>query len=414
MTSNANVLDAVVVGAGWAGLGISHSLARRGLSHRILERGRIGETWRTQRWDSFRMNTPNVQTVMPGDCYDGSDPSGTLTRDEFVALLEDFAKRHSLPVEQDTAVTELASGHNNGEYRLTTSRGTVLARNVVIASGDLNCPVRPIWAGSLPPGLCQIDASNYRSAADLADGAVLVVGGGQSGGQIAEDLAEAGRTVFLATSRVGRLSRSYRGRHIMMWLVESGFLDVRREEIIRLAERIPARGLLGAERTISLQALSARGIVLLGRFAGVEEGGRLSFADDLEAHIRFANEASANVKRYIDEYISRSGIDAPVSEPDPAETVAAYLPDPTIRSLDVAVSGITTVVWCTGFRGDFSWVNLPGVLDSQGRPVHEDGVAAQPGIYFAGLDFASTRKSGIILAIAEEAHRLVEHIVGPS
>ncbi|RVB12696.1 FAD-dependent oxidoreductase, partial [Mesorhizobium sp. M7A.F.Ca.CA.004.05.1.1] len=198
------------------------------------------------------------------------------------------------------------------------------------------------------------------------------------------------------------------------WVVESGFFDVRREEIIRLAERIPARGLLGAERTISLQALSARGIVLLGRFAGVEEGGRLSFADDLEAHIRFGDEASANVKRYIDEYISRSGIDAPVSEPNPAETVAAYLPDPTIRSLDVAVSGITTVVWCTGFRGDFSWVNLPGVLDSQGRPVHEDGVAAQPGIYFAGLDFASTRKSGIILAIAEEAHRLVEHIVGRS
>ncbi|CAN7179219.1 NAD(P)-binding domain-containing protein [Mesorhizobium sp. LjRoot246] len=412
MTSDANVLDAVVVGAGWAGLGVSHSLARRGLSHRILERGRIGETWRTQRWDSFRMNTPNVQTVMPGDCYDGSDPSGTLTRNEFVALLEDFAKRNGLPVEPDTAVTELASGHKNGEYRLTTSRGTVLARNVVIASGDLNRPVRPIWAGSLPPGLCQIDASDYRSAADLPGGAVLVVGGGQSGGQIAEDLAEAGRTVFLATSRVGRLSRSYRGRHIMMWLVESGFLDVRREEIIRVAERIPARGLLGAEHTISLQALSARGIVLLGRFAGVEEGGRLSFADDLEAHVRFADEASANVKRYIDEYISHSGIDAPVSEPDPAETVAAHLPNPTIRSLDVAVSGITTVVWCTGFRGDFSWVNLPGVIDSQGRPVHEDGVAAQPGIYFAGLDFASTRKSGIILAIAEEAHRLVEHIVG--
>jgi putative flavoprotein involved in K+ transport len=414
MTSNASVLDAVVIGAGWAGLGVSYSLTRQGLRHSILERGRIGETWRTQRWDSFRMNTPNVQTVMPGDNYDGSDPFGALTRNQFVALLENFTKRNGLPVEPNTAVTELAGGHENGEYRITTSRGTLLARNVVIASGNMNCPVRPLWAAALPPSLRQIDASDYRSATDLPGGAVLVVGSGQSGVQIAEDLAEAGRTVFLATSRVGRLSRRYRGRDIMIWLVESGFLDVRREEIIRLAGRIPPRGLLGPEYTISLQALSARGVVLLGRFAGVEDDGRLSFADDLDEHVRFADEASANVKRHIDEYISRSGIDAPVSEPDPAETVAARLPNPTIGSLDLAGSGITTVVWCTGFRGDFSWVRLPGVLDPEGQPVHEDGVAALPGIYFAGLDFASTRKSGTILTIAEEAPRLVEHIVGRS
>lgn len=414
MTSNAIVLDAVVVGAGWAGLGVSHALARRGLRHSILERGRIGETWRTQRWDSFRMNTPNVQTVMPGDSYDGTDPFGALTRNQFVALLEDFTKRNGLPVEPDTTVTELAGGQENGEYRLTTSRGTLLARNVVIASGNMNCPVRPPWAAALPPSLRQIDASDYRSAAHLPAGGVLVVGSGQSGAQIADELVEAGRTVFLATGQVGRLSRRYRGRDIMIWLVESGFLDVRREEIIRLTGRIPARGLLGAEYTLSLQALSARGIVLLGRFTGAEEGGRLLFADDLEAHVRFADEASANVKRYIDEYISRSGIDAPVSEPDPAETVTAQLPNPTVRSLGVAESGITTLVWCTGFRGDFSWVNLPGMLDSGGQPIHADGVAALPGIYFAGLDFASTRKSGTILAIAEEAHRLVEHIVGRS
>ncbi|MER9237470.1 NAD(P)/FAD-dependent oxidoreductase [Mesorhizobium sp. M0633] len=411
MTDDANILDAVVVGAGWAGLGVSYSLARQGLRHAVLERGRIGETWRTQRWDSFRMNTPNVQTVMPGDFYDGSDPFGALTRDQFVALLEDFARRNELPVEPDTVVTELSGGNGNGVYRLTTSRGTVLARNVVIASGDLNCPVRPVFAAALPPGLRQFDASDYRSTADLPAGAVLVVGSGQSGVQIAEDLAEAGRTVFLATSRVGRLSRRYRGRDIMIWLVESGFLDVRRDEIIRLAGRIPPRGLLGVEHTISLQALGARGIVLLGRLAGVEGDGRLSSAEDLEEHIRFADEASANVKRYIDEYISRSGIDAPVSEPDPADTVTAHRPDPAIVSLDLAGSGITTVVWCTGFKGDFSWVRLSGLLDPEGQPVHEDGVAALPGIYFAGLDFASTRKSGTILAVTEEAPRLVEHIV---
>ncbi len=330
----------------------------------------------------------------------------------FVALLEDFAERNGLPVERDSPVTELAVGQENGAYRLTTPRGTLRARNVMIASGNLNCPLRPLWAAALPRGLQQIDASSYRSAADLHSGAVLVVGSGQSGAQIAEDLADAGRTVFLATSRVGRLSRRYRGQDIMIWLVQSGFLDVRREQIIQLSGRIPPRGLLGAERTLSLQSLSAQGVALLGRFTGLENGSHLTFADDLEEHIRFADDGSANVRRYVDEYITRAGVDAAAAEPDPAEVVAARLPNPPIRSLDLAESNITTVIWCTGFQGDFSWVRLPGVLDAGGQPLHKDGVAALPGIYFAGLDFASTRRSGTILAISEEAARLVEHIAG--
>ncbi|MBX5185082.1 NAD(P)-binding domain-containing protein [Rhizobium sp. NZLR5] len=409
---SADVLDVVVIGAGWAGLGVSYWLARRGLRHSVLERGRIGETWRTQRWESFRMNTPNVQTVMPGDRYEGPDPYGVFTRDQFVALLEDFAGRNGLPIEADTAVSELA--REDGVYRLTTSQGTLRARKVIVASGNLNCPVRPIPPDALPPDLCQIDASGYRSAADLPGGAVLVVGSGQSGAQIVEELAEAGRTVFLATSRVGRLPRRYRGRDIMIWLLESGLLDVRREEVIRLAGRIPPRGVLGSEHTISLQGLGAQGIVLLGRLTGVAGGGRLSFADDLETNVRFADEASDNAKRHIDDYIGRTGIDAPVSQPDPAETVAWRRPDPAINSLDLSLSGITSLVWCTGFKGDFSFMRLPGALDAAGQPVHADGVGVLPGLYFAGLDFASTRKSGIILAITEEAPRLVEHLIGHS
>lgn len=408
MDVGADILDAVVVGAGWAGLGISYWLARKGLRHSVLERGRIGETWRTQRWDAFHMNSPNVQTVMPGDRYEGTDPDGVLTRDQFVALLDDFAVRNRLPIETGTVVSELAQ--EDGAYRLATSHGIRRARNVIIASGDLNCPVRPISSNALPPDVYQTDASGYRSAADLPGGAVLVVGSGQSGAQIAEELAEAGRTVFLATSRVGRLPRRYRGRDVMIWLEESGFLDVRREEVIRLAGRIPPRGVLGSEHTISLQSLGAQGIVLLGRLTGVADGS-LSFADDVEANIRFGNEASDNAKRYIDDYIGRAGIDAPVSGLDPAETVA-WSPDPTIVSLNLSRFGITSVVWCTGFKGDFSYVKIPDALDSAGRPVHTDGVGVLPGLYFAGLDFASTRKSGIILAIAEEAPRHVEHILG--
>ena len=408
MNDGADVLDAVVVGAGWAGLGVSYWLARKGLRHTVLERGRIGETWRTQRWASFHMNSPNVQTVMPGDRYEGSDPYGVLTRDQFIALLEDFAGRNGLPIQADTAVSELT--RDDGVYRLTTSNGMLRARNVVVASGNLNCAVRPISSDGLPPYIHQIDASGYRSAADLPDGAVLVVGSGQSGAQIAEELAQAGRTVFLATSRVGRLPRRYRGRDVMIWLEESGFLDVRREEVIRLAGRIPARGVLGSEHTISLQSLSAQGVVLLGRLTGTANGGRLTLADDLEANVRFGDQASDNVKRHIDDYISQARIDAPLSDPDPAETVAWRGPDSVIGSLDLSGSGITSVVWCTGFKGDFSYVRLADALDAAGQPVHTVGVGVLPGLYFAGLDFASTRKSGIILAIAEEAPRLVEHI----
>lgn len=409
MSGSADVLDAIVVGAGWAGLGVSYWLARKGLRHSVLERGRIGETWRTQRWARFRMNTPNVQTVMPGDRYEGPDPYGVLTRDQFVALLEDFAARNHLPVKGDTSVRELMQ--ENGVFRLTTSHGTLRACNVIVASGNLNCPVRPISSGALPPDIFQVDTSGYRSAADLPDGAVLVVGGGQSGAQIAEELAEAGRTVFLATSRVGRLPRRYRGRDVMLWLEESGFLDVRREDVIRLAGRVPPRGVLGSEHTISLQALRAQGIVLLGRLTGAQEGGRLLFADDVAANVRFGDESSDKVKTYIDDYIGRAGIDAPASDLDPAETITGQ-PVSAIGSLELSRSGITSVVWCTGFKGDFGYVRLPDALDAAGQPVHTDGVGVVPGLYFAGLDFASTRKSGIILAIAEEAPCLVDHIVG--
>jgi putative flavoprotein involved in K+ transport len=186
-------------------------------------------------------------------------------------------------------------------------------------------------------------------------------------------------------------------------------MDVTRKELIDASGRITGRPLLGAVHTISLQSLSAQGVILLGRFAGIE-GRHLTFADDVEEHIRLADETSVNIKRQIDDYLRRAGIHAPPAEADPAETVPPCLPAIPIRMLDVAAWGITAVIWCTGFEGDFSWVRVPGVLDAKGQPIHEHGVAAVPGIYFAGLDFASTRKSGTILAIAEEAAHLLQHI----
>ena len=409
MESDSAMLDAVVVGAGPAGLGVSHALLQRGLRHRVVERGRIGETWRSQRWDSFRMNTPNAQTVMPGDRYDGADPEGFMTRDEFVALLEDFAGRHGLPVETDNPVTELALDAARGGYRLETARGPLSARHVVIASGSLNRPRRPAATAALPPDLLQLDASEYRNPASLPPGAVLVIGSAQSGGQIAEDLVAAGRAVFLSTCRVGRNARRYRGRDILLWLEESGLFDLPRADFTEASGHILPRPLLGAVRTISLQSMSARGVVLLGRFTGVADG-RLDFADDLEANLRFGDETSATIKRQIDGYIARNGLAAAPATDDPDEAVAPQLPDPPIRSLSLREQGITTLIWCTGFCGDFGWVHLPDVLDARGQPRQADSVAPLPGIYFAGIDFAATRRSGTLLAVAGEAQRIAGHI----
>jgi len=401
------ILDVVVVGAGSAGLAASYCLRKSGLTHRVIERGRIGETWRTQRWTSFRLNTPAVRSMLVDDSYTGPDPWGALSQHEFITYLEDYAGRHRLPVQTGVAAQDLAD--EDGIFCLQTSQGTYRSKCVVIASGNLNRPIRPSWSSGLPGELMQIDCSAYRSTETLGDGAVLVVGSGQSGGQIAEDLVLAGTEVYLATSRTGRLVRRYRGGDTFNWLTISGFLDVPRRELVRPDGSLPARGLLGATHTISLQSLSAQGVALLGRFTGCD-GDFLLFGGELEDHVRFADESSAAVKRFLDQYIRHAGLDAPEDEGDPAETVAQRLPDPPIRLLDWRKQNIGTLIWCTGFAGDFSWIRVPGAVDAGGRPVHQEGVCAVSGLYFAGLDFAATRKSGTIPGVVTEVPGLVDHL----
>jgi len=402
-------LEAAVIGAGWAGLGVSYALAKAGFSHRVLERGRIGETWRTQRWDSFHLNTPKFQAVMPGDCYDGPDPEGFYTRNEFVALLEDYATRWRLPVVTGTPVTALTSDGEARIYRLITPTGEFTARAVVIASGSLNRPRRPELAQALPPGLLQIDPTVYRNPDALPPGAALVIGSAQSGGQIAEDLAMAGRVVFLSTGSNGRKPRHYRGRDVVFWEQETGIYDIPRKDFVGPDGRIMGRPLLGALHTISLQSLSAQGVVLLGRFTGIANG-RLNFADDVRENMQFGDETAAETRRHIDDYIARNCLDAPPAIDDPAETVAPRLPNPAILSLNPSEHDISTVIWCTGFEGDYSFVQVPGLVNAHRQPLEKEGLTDAPGIYFAGVDFSSTRKSGTIHSIAEEAERLVGHI----
>jgi putative flavoprotein involved in K+ transport len=404
-----DILDVAVIGAGGAGLGVSYFLKQAGRDHLVLERSRIGDTWLSQRWDSFHLNSPNVRSMLPGDAYDGPEPLGAMTHHEFVAYLNAYVERNGLPVKLNSGVRRLT--WENGCFLVAGPAETLRARNVVVATGNQNVPKRPDLAKKLPTWVHQLDASAYRNAAGLEAGAVLVVGSAQSGGQIAEDLALAGRRVFLATSRTGRLVRRYRGGDQMVWLAESGFLDVPRRMLIRPDGRLPARGLQGATYTISLQSLSAGGVVLLGTLSAVSENG-LQVADNLVDHIQFADEASTTVKCYIDDYIEKAGLPAPPAEDDPAETIVPRLPNPPILSLGWRESGIKTVVWCTGFQGDFGWVQIPDALDKDGQPLPEEGVGACPGLFFAGLDFAFTRKSGTIPAIAPEAAALVNRIVG--
>jgi putative flavoprotein involved in K+ transport len=410
MTSIDRPFEAAVIGAGSAGLGVSYVLAKAGLSHRVLERGRIGETWRTQRWDSFHLNTPKVQAVMPGDRYEGPDPEGFYTRDEFIALLEDYARRYRLPLATNTPVTALTRDGKAGVYRLVTPVGELTARAVVIASGYQNRARRPEVARALPPGLLQIDASVYRSPDALPAGAVLVVGSAQSGGQITEDLAIAGRAVFLSTGRTGRKPRRYRGRDVSLWEQESGLYDIPRKNLIGPDGRIAGRPLVAPRHTISLQSLSAQGVVLLGRFTGIANS-RLTFADDVCENIGLGDEVAAKTRQHIDDHIARHGLEAPLATDDPVETVAPRLPNPPILSLDPNERHITTVIWCIGFEGDYSFVQVPRVLDAHGQPLEDEGLTEAPEIYFAGVDFSSTRKSGLIMGVAEEAQRLVRHIV---
>lgn len=400
MDADAPSLDVAVIGAGWAGLSVSYGLRQAGRRHVVYERARIGETWRTQRWTAFRMNTPNVMTILPGERYAGDEPEGYMTRDDFVAMVEGYARRHSLPVRENTPVFEVRP--EGGSFAIGSAEGRTIARSVVVATGNLNVPRRPALSARLPAGIVQMDGSDYRDPASLPAGAILVIGCGNSGGQIAEEIARAGRRVYLSTGRNGRVPRRYRGRDIFLWLTDTGRMGQPRTTS-------SGRGLIGATHTISLQSLSADGAILLGRLEGLE-GGALLFADSLAESVAAGDRMSDELRREIDDHIRRNGIDAPPAVADPAETVTPRFADPPIRRLDLAEAGIGTVIWSTGFTGDFGWLRVPGAQDDDGNPVQAGGLSV-PGVYFAGLDTLDSLRAGTVLAAQEEADRIVRHIV---
>lgn len=413
------MLGAVVVGAGQAGLAASYHLTQRGIEHVVLERGRVGETWLTQRWDTFALNTPGWRSHVRED-----DPDRRVTDDAFlsapgfVGRLEAFAGRHDLRVRTGTTVRKVApAGLKRDEYVVAVDgaagRDEVRARSVIVASGIQNVPRTPPLAADLPPGIRQMTTADYRRAADLPTGAVLVVGGAQSGVQIAEDVLAGGRKVYLCTSSVGRMPRRHRGRDMFAWLGEAGFFDQTPDQLpdpgMRFWAQPQVSGVGHLGHTVSLQGLAAAGVTLLGRPTAVD-GDRLLLDDTVGANLAFGDRVSRDLKALADRYLDASGaVPAPV-EPDPADEPH---PDPAAvhspAELDLAAAGIASVIWATGFTGDFGY--LPAaVLDDRRLPVHDRGVATLPGIFFLGFPWLTRRKSGIIPGVDEDAAMLADHV----
>lgn len=419
------MLDAIVIGAGQAGLGASWHLARRGVDHVVLERGRIGETWRSQRWDSFVLNTPNWMNRMPGEEVDAEPRDGFLGRDAWVAHLEGYAAATAAPVRTGADVT-FVERRPDGTFRVRVAIAgsaveTLETRSVVVACGMQRVHRIPRLAGALPFATLSIHTAHYLAPAQLPPGAVLVVGSAQSGVQIAEDLVSAGRTVYLSASRVARIRRRYRGRDTLEWLVPAGFWDQRVESLpdpsARLAPQPLTSGVGRHGHTVSLQWLGSLGVRLVGRVRDIE-GARISFAGDLGANIRFADERAAEFDRALADGVAAQGLDAslPPIEPDPANDPH---PDPdsvrSLESMDLDGAGIGVVIWSTGFGGRFDWLP-PEILDERGVPRHDGVSTPVPGLYVIGFPWLTKRKSGVILGIDEDARtltaRLTERLAG--
>ncbi|MEU3185593.1 NAD(P)/FAD-dependent oxidoreductase [Streptomyces sp. NPDC006923] len=396
-------VPAIVVGAGPAGLATSWHLRSLGVGHVVLERDTVGATWRS-RWDSFTLVTPTWSVRLPGRPGHSGDPDGFLTRDQFVELLDSYARDADLPVRRGVEVLSLR--RDGAGYRLATSEGDWSARAVVIAAGARREPRVP--AGIEPqPGLTTVHAVDYRRPEQLPPGAVLVVGSGQSGTQIADGLRRAGRRVFLATSPVGRVPRRYRGRDVFAWLRDTGFLDLPTEQAPAEVIRAPQPA-VSSVRTLALQQLAREGVTLLGRLTGAENG-RLFFAGDLAHNMRIADEFSERFRERVDAHL-REHPDPSLPEPaaDPSERPLAAAP-PTPAELDIAAEGISTLLFCTGMRPDTGW--LPDALrDANGALKHERGVTPCPGVHAVGIPWMTHRASGVLYGIGTDAARTAERV----
>jgi len=397
-----------IVGGGQAGLSLSHYLTERSIDHVVFEKYHAMHVWRTQRWDNFCLVTPNWQCRLPGHEYRGADPHGFMKKDEIIDYLDGFKAAVNAPLREGVAVRRVAPDGQGG-FAIDTSDGRCTADQVVVASGGYHLPIIPRMAERLPSHLLQLHSEQYRHAGALPKGAVLVVGAGQSGAQIAEDLHLAGRQVVLAVGAAPRCARFYRGKDVVDWLADMGYYDMPvHEHPLREGVRDNTNHYVTGRdggRDIDLRKFALEGMQLYGALTGVEGAGTLTFAPNLAAVLDSADRTYNGINASIDKYIAERGLDAPPGVP----YVPVWAPAAERGELDIGASGISSVIWCIGFSPDFAWLDAP-VFNGRGHPQHVRGVTRQEGLYFLGLPWLHTWGSGRFSGVARDALYLAERI----
>jgi putative flavoprotein involved in K+ transport len=393
----------VVIGGGQAGLSASHYLTKHGIDHVVFEKKTVAHKWKNERWDAFCLVTPNWQCQLPDHPYDGDDPHGFMVKDEIIAYVDRFVRKVDAPVYEHTTVTSLEKFKDL--FRIETSAGAVTANSVIIATSLYSEPATPRAAERLPEEIVQIHTADYRNPGQLPEGGVIVVGSGQSGCQIAEDLHLAGRKVHLVTGNAPRCARFYRGRDVVDWLADVGQYDITVEHDGMTKKKHDTNHYLTGRdggRDIDLRKFALEGMTLYGRMETVSRG-RMIFEPNLKANLDGADRVYNGINALIDRHISEKSIDAPEGTP----YSPLWEPQGEITELDLRAEGITSVIWATGFRPDWSFVGLP-IFDGNAYPVHRRGVTALEGIYVLGLPWLWTWGSGRFLAVGRDA----EHVVG--
>ncbi len=398
----------VVIGAGHAGLAMSHCLTARSIDHVVLERGEVANSWKTERWDSLRLLTPNWQSRLPGYGYEGDDPDGFRGMPETIGFIESYAESFSAPVRTKTEVKTVRAV--DGHYRVSTDQGEWSCRTVVVATGACNIPCIPAVAEALPAGIDTLTAKQYRNPEQIEQGGVLVVGASATGTQIGEEIHRSGRPVTLAVGEHIRAPRVYRGRDIKWWMDAAGVLNDRYDEIddIVRARNVPSLQLAGStdRRTIDLNRLTGFGVRLVGRLAGIADG-RAQFSGSLRNQCELSDLKMNRLLERIDEWATENGLDGEVAPPHRFEPTRVEASPPL--GLDLRSGEIRTVLWATGFRPDYSWLDVP-VFDRKGRIRHDGGVVEAPGMYLLGIPFLRRRKSSLIDGAADDAGDLSAHL----
>ncbi|MBZ5762660.1 MULTISPECIES: MSMEG_0569 family flavin-dependent oxidoreductase [Rhizobium] len=406
MTRSLNThYSTVVVGGGQAGLSASHYLKKHGIDHVVFEAKTVAHKWQNERWDAFCLVTPNWQCQLPDHPYDGPDPHGFMVKDEILAYLERFVKKVDAPVLEGTRVTALEK--TGDVFRLETSAGNVTADSVVLATSLYSRPFVPRAAERLPATITQVHTADYRNAAQLPEGAVIVVGSGQSGCQIAEDLHLAGRKVHMVTGNAPRCARFYRGRDVVDWLADIGQYDITiAHDGMTKKKHDTNHYLTGRDggRDIDLRKFALEGMSLYGRMTGVSDG-KMLFEPNLKANLDNADRVYNGINALIDRHIAEKRIEAPDGSP----YVPLWEPDAEPGELDLEAEGVTCVIWATGFTPDWSYVGLP-FFDGTGYPVQQRGVTGIAGVYVLGLPWLWTWGSGRFLAVGRDAEYVVGHL----